>query len=72
MNKTDSFSFSYSIGGPTAVAPEPELFAVGKLSEFQLSDDLILARNPRNGRQMALHSEVINGMTFCGSFRSTI
>jgi hypothetical protein len=70
MNKTDSFSFSYSIGGPAAVAQEPELFAIGKLSEFQFWEDLILARNPRNGKKMALHSEVMNAMTFCGSFRS--
>ena len=42
MSTTDSLSFSYSFNGPAKPMAEPELFAVGKLREFEISNDIYL------------------------------
>ncbi len=41
-----------------------------KLREFQLSENAILARNPRNNQKMVLPGDVVNAMSYCQSFRT--
>ncbi|MGD8578520.1 MAG: hypothetical protein PVI46_04275 [Lysobacterales bacterium] len=69
MGNNETFSWSISLGG-TSAPPPPELFAVGKLSEFPLPDHTVLVRNPANGRTLRLPEEVASALTFCDAYRT--
>ena len=70
---TDPTTFSYTFSAnpaPKRPGPAPELFAVDKLSEFPLGIDQVLARNPRNGRELALPVDHVKTLVgFCSVFR---
>jgi len=69
MGNDESFSWSISLGSESA-PPAPELFAVGKLSEYPLPEHTVLVRNPANGRTLRLPEEVVTALTFCDAYRT--
>jgi len=72
MNDPTSFDYTFS-ASPTSRAPqaEPELFAVDRLSDFPLSTEQVLVRNPRNGAERVVPGDHFNTLVnFCSVFRS--
>lgn len=68
MTNPITFNYSFSANpAPRRPQPESDLFAVDKLSEFPLGGDQILARNPRNGREMVFSSSLIRRAGPCGA-----
>jgi hypothetical protein len=68
--QTPSCTFS---GGPTPAQkrPEPELFAVDKLSAHGLSSEQLLARNPRTGGELVMPGDHFKTLVdFCSAFRT--
>lgn len=71
---TDPTSFSYTFSAnppPRQTKRTAGLFAVDQLSEFPIGGDQVLARNLRNGREMALPADHLNTLVgFCSVFRT--
>lgn len=53
MNLPGNFSYNFSLGNKISTK-ESDRYALDVLREYPLPDDLVLARNPSNGRQMTL------------------
>lgn len=72
MNDPNSFSYTFSANpAPRRPAPGAGLFAVDALSEFPLGGDQVLARNPRNGREMVLPADHLKTLVdHCSRFRT--
>jgi len=70
MNSTTSFVYDLQATHSLDGTQSPELFALDQVTKFSLPDHTILARNPRNGREMVLTAEVMNAMESCDTFRT--
>jgi len=70
MNSTPSFSYNFRVESTSTEGQDPELFALDRVAQYHLPDNSILARNPRNAREMVLPAEVMSAMTYCDSFRT--
>jgi hypothetical protein len=69
---TNPTSFNYTFSSPASPSskPEPELFALDKLTSFQLPNNQVLARNSRTGKEMVLPQDALNALSFCTNFRT--
>jgi hypothetical protein len=72
MNDKTDFSFSVSVGEPTAPTGEDagELIALDVCKIYRLSQDRLLVRNPRTGNKTAVRADVFSALTFCEPFRT--
>ena len=72
MNDPNSFSYTFSANpAPKHPGPAADLFAVDALSQFPLGGDQILARNPRNGREMVQPADHLRTLVdHCSRFRT--
>ena len=70
MTNPTSFTYSFSNPGTPPAKPEPELFALDKLSHHTLPDNQVLVRNPRTGREMTCLEEAINALRYCTELRT--
>ena len=70
MNPSPSFLYKFNVKSPSNEGQDSELFAMDRVTEHNLPDNSILARNPRNGRKMVLPAEVISAMTYCDTFKT--
>jgi hypothetical protein len=70
MTNPTSFTYSFSNPGTPPAKPEPELFALDKLSHHTLPDNQVLVRNPRTGKEMILPQDAVNALNFCTDFRT--
>ena len=72
MTNPTSFTYTFPVSSaPQRPAPEPELFAVDRLSDFGLGADQLLARNPRTGGELVTPGDHFNTLVaYCSAFRS--
>jgi hypothetical protein len=71
MSNPTTFSYSFSSPASNQARPVQDIFAVDRLSHFELGSGQMLARNPRTGHEMALPADHFHVLvTFCSAFRT--